>query len=56
MSSGDKLPPDIYCDLVDTLKEKCLQSSLLEMWRFDASLIKTATQKESSKEENPTGI
>ena len=46
MSSGDKLPPDIYCDLVDTLKEKCLQSSLLEMWRFDASLIKTATQKE----------
>ncbi len=28
------LPPDIYCDLVETLNDKCLESSLLEIWRL----------------------
>lgn len=33
--SSSKLPDDIYCDLVDSLKDVCLQSSLLEIWRYD---------------------
>jgi predicted RND superfamily exporter protein len=42
---GD-LPADIYCGLVTTLKEKCVMSSLLEMWRFDEAHIESATQQE----------
>ena len=30
-----ELPDDIYCDLVDTLSDVCLQSSLLEIWKYD---------------------
>ena len=45
-TSGDDLPADIYCDLIDTLNEKCFQWSLLEMWRFNEAYIETATQQE----------
>ena len=31
-TNGEELPVDIYCNLIDTLNQKCLQSSLLEMW------------------------
>ena len=30
-----ELPDDIYCDLIDSLNDVCLQSSLLEIWRYD---------------------
>ena len=55
------LPDDIYCNLVTTLREKCVtvswrekymqkllcvQSSLLEMWRFNEAAIKAATLEE----------
>ena len=34
----EELPVDIYCNLIDTLNEKCFQSSLLVMWRFKGSI------------------
>jgi hypothetical protein len=37
------LPDDIYCDLVDSLKDICLQSSLLEIWRYDRCTWKYCT-------------
>ena len=36
--AGD-LPRGVYCDLVTTLNSKCVQSSLLEMWRYDRNYI-----------------
>ena len=39
------LPPDIYCDLVETLNDKCLESSILEIWKFNEDVIaKLSTQ------------
>ena len=42
----DKLPDNIYCDLVTTLNEKCILTNLLEIWRYDERLIQTTTQQE----------
>jgi len=42
----DKLPNNIYCDLVRTLNSKCIKTSILEMWRYDETLINSATQNE----------
>jgi len=42
----DKIPDNIYCDLVETLNEKCVESSLLEIWRYDERLINTTTTSE----------
>ena len=33
MSDGAGLPKTIYCDLVETFNEKCLEHSLLAIWR-----------------------
>ena len=33
------LPRGVYCDLVTTLNSKCVQTSLLEMWRYDRNYI-----------------
>ena len=40
------MPADTYCGLVETLTEKCLMTSLLEMWRFNEAFIETASQQE----------
>eukprot|EP00095_Tigriopus_kingsejongensis_P005354 maker-scaffold34_size539781-snap-gene-1.9 protein:Tk05354 transcript:maker-scaffold34_size539781-snap-gene-1.9-mRNA-1 annotation:"hypothetical protein DAPPUDRAFT_306990" len=42
----DTLSPQIYCDLVSTLDEKCLENSLLEIWRYSESRVKRLTQEE----------
>ena len=42
----EKLPANIYCDLVESLAEKCGQHSLLEIWRYREDLIMTMTQQE----------
>jgi len=42
----DDIPDNIYCDLVETLNEKCIESSLLEIWKYDEELVKTASQQE----------
>jgi hypothetical protein len=41
---GENLPDDIYCDLINNLKDLCLHSSLLDIWKYDRELIYTATQ------------
>jgi len=43
---GSELPADTYCGIVETLTEKCLMTSLLEMWRFNEAFIETASQQE----------
>jgi len=42
----DDLPANIYCDLINTLNEKCIQTSLLEMWRYEEDLIRSTTREE----------
>ncbi len=34
-----QLPDDIYCDLVNTLNDKCLQTGLLSMWKYNRFVI-----------------
>jgi len=45
-SGANDMPADIYCGLVETLNEKCVMTSLLEMWSFNEAYIESATQKE----------
>jgi len=40
------LPEDIKCGIANTLKEKCLESNLLEIWKFKEDLVNTTTQQE----------
>ena len=40
------LPPQVYCDLVNTLNDKCLQRSLLEIWSYSEAAILAATQQD----------
>ena len=42
----EEIPDNIYCDLVTTLREKCLQTSLLEMWRYEEDTVRTTTKEE----------
>ena len=42
----DSLPEDIYCGLITTLRQKCIQHTLLEAWRFEEELVMSATQEE----------
>ena len=42
----ENLPRGIYCDLVNTLNEKCLENSILEMWQFKESRIRKLTQQD----------
>ena len=42
----ERLPKRIYCDLVNTLNEKCATRSLLEMFRYDDEIINTTTKEE----------
>ena len=35
----DKLPPEVYCDLIETLTDKCGEYSLLEIWKYDEERI-----------------
>ena len=39
----DSLPPDIFCDLVTSLDERCSEFSLLEIWDFREDVIATLT-------------
>lgn len=41
----DDIPDDIYCSLVETLNEKCLETSLLEIWKYNEKMIKGLTQE-----------
>ena len=38
------LPSDIYCDIVDTLKDRCAERSILELWNYDEDVIRTLSR------------
>ena len=40
------LPKDVYCDLVETLQDKCGEYSLLEIWKYDKDLISSLTDQD----------
>jgi hypothetical protein len=40
-----ELPDDIYCDLVNSLNDKCLQSSLLSIWKYNRFVVDTADSR-----------
>ena len=42
----ESLPRSIFCNLVESLTEKCGQQNLLEIWRYREDLIQTTTQDE----------
>ena len=48
-SLAEALPRDIYCDLIDTLKEKCLEHSILELWKYDRDVISRLTTQDILK-------
>ena len=39
------LPPEIYCDLLETASDKCAEYSLLELWKFKEDRIRSLTQQ-----------
>ena len=44
--AAPQLPDSIYCDLVTTLNSKCVQTSLLEIWRYKEELVRSADMAE----------
>ena len=40
---ADKLPPEVYCDLIETLNDKCGEYSLLEIWKYNEATIRGLT-------------
>ncbi len=43
---ADELPADVYCDIVDTLNDKCGEYSLLEIWKYDEEVIRGLSQQD----------
>ena len=44
--SVENLPREIYCDIVETLEEKCGEYSLLEIWKYDKQTISKLTTQD----------
>ena len=42
----DDLPKDIYCDIVETLADKCGEFSLLEIWNYDREIISKLSEQD----------
>ena len=40
------LPKDIYCDVIETLDDKCGEYSLLEIWKYDREVISRLTEED----------
>lgn len=40
----ESLPKEIYCDIVETLEDKCGEFSLLEIWKYDRNVISDLAQ------------
>ena len=40
------LPPNVYCDLLNTLETKCLEQSILEIWMYHEETINSLTQED----------
>ena len=37
--------PDVYCDLIETLDDRCLETSILELWNFDEVTIRRSDRQ-----------
>ena len=42
----DGLPREVYCDIVETLEDKCGEFSLLEIWKYDRDVISKLSQQD----------
>ena len=42
----DGLPRGVYCDIVETLEDKCGEFSLLELWKYDEDVISKLSQQD----------
>ena len=42
----DGLPREVYCDIVETLEDKCGEFSLLEIWNYDRDVISKLSQQD----------
>lgn len=42
----DNLPKEVYCDIVETLEDKCGEYSLLEIWKYDRNIISHLTEQD----------
>ena len=40
------LPTDVYCDLINTLEDKCGEYSLLEIWKYDREVIGALSEQD----------
>ena len=40
------LPKQVYCDIVETLKDKCGEYSLLEIWKYDKEVIASLSKQD----------
>ena len=40
------LPKDIYCDVIETLNDKCGEYSILEIWKYDREEISRLTAED----------
>ena len=42
----DGLPREVYCDIVETLEDKCGEFSLLEIWNYERDVISKLSQQD----------
>ena len=42
----ENLPKEIYCDIVETLEDKCAEFSLLEIWKYERNVISDLAQQD----------
>ena len=42
----DDLPKQVYCDIVETLEDKCGEYSLLEIWEYDKEVIASLSSQD----------
>ena len=49
------LPKEIYCDIVETLEDKCGEYSLLEIWKYDMTIISNLTDQDIINAINTVG-
>ena len=40
------LPKDVYCDIVETLRDTCGEYSILEIWKYDKEVISNLTNQD----------
>lgn len=52
LEPGIFLNPDIYCSVMEHFKYACLRENILEIWKYDETVIRNLTQKDIVKKIN----